>query len=76
MKIKYIDSYQRLVLNGEDCLIIPCNKSKAVINIDSDSLNRMYKEHGLKISFENFHVNGSKPTIMEKVKMIFRILLL
>ena len=76
MKVKYIDSYRRLVINGEDSLIIPTKESKAVINIDSDSLNRMFMIHDLGISFENFHVIGNKLTIKEKFKMIFRILLL
>ena len=76
MKIKYIDSYNRLVIDGEDILIIPTNKSKAVFNIDSDSLNIMNKKQDVDICFKNFHVKGSKPTIKEKFKMIFRILLL
>ena len=76
MKIKYIDSYNRLVIDGEDTLIIPTNKSKAVFNIDSDSLNIMNKKYGIYICFKNFHVKGAKPTIKEKFKMIFRILLL
>lgn len=76
MKFKYIDSYKRLVIDGEDTLIIPTNKSKAVINIDSDSLNIMNKKYGINICLTNFYVNGSKTTIIEKIKMIFRILML
>lgn len=76
MKIKYIDSYNRLVIDGEDILIIPTNKSKAVFNIDSDSLNIMNKKHDVDICFKNFHVKGSKPTIKEKFKMIFKIIML
>lgn len=76
MKIKYIDSYKRLVIDGEDTLIIPTNKSKAVINIDSDSLNIMNKKHGIEISLANCCVTGTKLTIKEKFKIIFRILML
>lgn len=76
MKIKYVDSYKRLVIDGEDSLIIPSNKSKAVFNIDSESLNIMNKKHDIDICFKNFHVNGNKPTIKEKFKIIFRILML
>lgn len=76
MKIKYIDSYKRLVLDGEDILIIPTNKSKAVFNIDSDSLNIMNKKHDIDICLTNFQVNGTKPTLKEKFKMIFKILML
>ena len=39
MKFKYIDSFRRLVIDGEDNLIIPGKESKGAINIDSDSLN-------------------------------------
>lgn len=76
MKIKYIDSYNRLVIDGEDTLIIPSNKAKAVFTIDNDSLNIMNKKHDVDICFKNFHVKGSKPTLKEKFKMILRILLL
>lgn len=76
MKFKYIDSFRRLEIDGENTLIIPIKESKAVINIDSDSLNRMFKKHGIEISFKNFYVTGVKPTIKEKLKMIFRIIML
>ena len=76
MKFKYIDSFRRLVIDGEDNLIIPGKESKGVINIDSDSLNRMFKKHGIEISLKNFHVTGAKPTIKEKLKKIFRIAML
>lgn len=76
MKIKYIDEYKRLVIDGEDMLIIPSNKSKAGINIDRDSLNIMNKKHDINICLSNFHVKGTKPTIKEKFKMIFRIAML
>lgn len=76
MEIRYIDGYKRLVIDGEDTLIIPTNKSKAVINIDTDSLNIMNKKHDINICLTNFYVNGTKPTIKEKFKMIFRIAML
>lgn len=76
MKFEYIDSFRRLVIDGEDNLIIPGKQSKGVINIESDSLNRMFEKHGIEISLQNFHVTGAKPTIKEKVKMIFRIAML
>ena len=76
MKIRYIEDYKRLVIDGEDALIIPTNKSKAVINIDTDSLNIMNKKHDINICLPNFYVNGGKPTIKEKFKMIFRIAML
>lgn len=76
MKIKYNDCYNRLVLDGEDTLIIPTANSKAVINVDSDSLNIMNKKYGIKISLENFCATGTKFSLKEKLKMIFRILLL
>lgn len=76
MKFKYIDSFRRLEIDGENILIIPNKESKAIINIDSDSLNRMFKKHGIEICFKNFHVTGAKPTIKGKLKMIFRIIML
>lgn len=76
MKIKYNDFHNTLVIDGKDILIIPNNKSKAVFNIDSDSLNIMIKKFGIYICFRNFHVKRDKPTIKEKFKMIFRILML
>ena len=74
MKVKYIDFYKKLVIDGEDALIILPMNSKVGVNIDSKSLNTLGKKYGIKISFEKFHVIGRKLTIKEKVKMIFRIL--
>lgn len=76
MKVKYSDNFRQLVLDGENYLIIPNKKSKACINIDSNSIDRMVEKHGVTLRFQNFYFSGNKPTIKEKFKMILRILTL
>lgn len=76
MKIKYIDSFRKLVISGEDCLIIPTNKEKSCINIKTESIDRMVEKHGLTLKLENFVFYGTKTSLKDKIKIIFRIIML
>lgn len=76
MKVKYVDGFRQLVLDGENFLIIPNKKSKSCISIDKDSIDRMVEKHGVTIRFENFYFYGNKPKIKEKIEIILKILTL
>lgn len=70
MRLSYDSKNKFVMIEGQEDIIIP---KETCFNIDSTSLEKLEKEYGIRLGICGFQFNG-KPSISDKIKMIFKII--
>lgn len=70
MRLSYDEKNKFVMIEGEGDIIIP---KEICFNVDSTSLEVLEKQYGIRLGICGFQFNG-KPHILDKIKMIFRII--
>lgn len=70
MRLSYDEKNKFVIIEGQGDIIIP---KETCFNLDMTSLGELEKQYGIRLSIEDFQCKG-KPSILDKIKMIFRII--
>lgn len=70
MRLSYDSENKNVMMEGQGDIVIP---RKVCFDMDMASLGELEKQHGITLSIDNFQFKG-KPSILDKIKMILRII--